>query len=130
MLRLVTHYGGGGGQRYNPDPYHSYCNHFSVNVAGCKIPLADHIRILGVTLDKNLSTDNHVRALSESIHYHIRASRHIRSYISEDLAKMVACALCMSALAVTMQILYYMAPIRKTLPNCLKHKTSLHVSCH
>jgi len=30
---------------------HSYCNLSSVNVAGCQIYLADHIRILGVTID-------------------------------------------------------------------------------
>ena len=36
--------------------------------------------------------NNHVSAVCKSIHYHIRALRHIRSSISEDMAKMVACA--------------------------------------
>ena len=34
---------------------HSYSSLATVNVAGSRIPLADHIKILRVTLDKNLS---------------------------------------------------------------------------
>ena len=37
--------------------------------------------------------NNHVSAVCKSIHYHIRALRHIRSSVSEDMAKVVACAL-------------------------------------
>ena len=84
----------------------SYSNLTTVNVAGSQIPLADHIKILGVTLDKNLSMDNHVNAVSKSIHYHIRALRHIRSSISEDMAKMVACALVGSRLDYANSVLY------------------------
>ena len=47
----------------------SYCNLAFVNVARSQIPLADHIKILGVTLDKNLSMDNHVNAVTKSIHF-------------------------------------------------------------
>ena len=71
----------------------SYCNLATVNVAPSQIPLADHIKILVVTLYKNLSMDNHVNAVTKSIHYHIHALLHIRSSISEDMAKMVASAL-------------------------------------
>ena len=49
-------------------------------------------------LDKNLSMNNHVNAVCKSVHYHIRALRHIRSSISEDMAKIVACALVGSRL--------------------------------
>ena len=70
------------------------------------ITLADHIKILGVTLDKNLSMNNHVSAVCKSIHYHIRALRHIRSSISEDMAKMVACALVGSRLDYANSVLF------------------------
>ena len=50
--------------------------------------------------------DNHVNAVSKSIHYHIRALRHIRSSISEDMAKMVACALVGSRLDYANSVLY------------------------
>ena len=66
---------------------HSYSSLATVNVAGSQIPLADHIKILGVTLDKNLSMNNHVSAVCKSIHYHIRALRHIRSSVSENMAR-------------------------------------------
>ena len=42
--------------------------------------------------------NNHVNAVCKSIHYHIRALRHIRSSISGDMAKMVECALVGSRL--------------------------------
>ena len=79
---------------------HSYSSLATVNVASSQIPLADHIKILGVTLDKNLSMNrpNHVNAVCKSVHYHIRALRHVRSSISENMAKMVACALIGSRL--------------------------------
>ena len=73
---------------------HSYFSLATVNVAGSQIPLADHIKIPGVTLNKNLSMNNHVNAVCKSIHYHIHTLRHIRSCISEDMAKMVACGKC------------------------------------
>ena len=77
---------------------HSYSSLATVNVAGSQIPLAGHTKILGVTLDNNLSMNNHVNAVCKSIHYHIRALHHIRSSISGDMAKMVACALVGSRL--------------------------------
>ena len=70
-------------------------------------------KILGVTLDKNLSMDNHVNYVSKSVHYHIRAIQHIRPFISEDMAKMVACALVGSCLDYANSVLY--GTIRKNL---------------
>ena len=85
---------------------HSYSSLATVNVAGSQIPLADHIKILGVTLDKDLSMNNHVSAVCKSIRYHIRALRHIRSSVSEDVAKMVVCALVGSRLDYANSVLF------------------------
>ena len=41
----------------------SYSNLTSVDVARSTIPLAGHIKILGVTLDKHLTFDDHVTAV-------------------------------------------------------------------
>jgi len=65
----------------------------SVDVTGSTIPLAGHIKILGVTLDKHLTFDDHVTAVCKSAYYHIRAVHHIRPTITEDMAKTIACAL-------------------------------------
>jgi len=71
----------------------SYCNITSIDVADSTIPLADHIKVLDITLDKNLTFDDHVTHICKSAYYHIRAMRHIRPAITEDMAKSVACAL-------------------------------------
>ena len=42
--------------------------------------------------------NNYANAVCKSVHYHIRALRHIPSSVSEDMAKMVACALVGSRL--------------------------------
>ena len=56
----------------------SYCNLATVNVARSQITLADHIKILGVTLDKNLSMDNQVNAVTKSI---ISISVHYATFV-------------------------------------------------
>ena len=50
--------------------------------------------------------NNYVSAVCKSIHYHICALRHIRSSISEDMAKMVACALVGSRLDYANSVLF------------------------
>ena len=50
--------------------------------------------------------NNHVSAVCKSTHYHIRALRYIRSSISEDMAKMVACALVGSRLDYANSVLF------------------------
>ena len=64
------------------------------------------INILGVTVDKNLSMNDHVSAA-----YHIRALHHTHSSVSVNMAKIVACALVAS----TMLTLFCLRPLRKHL---------------
>jgi len=85
--------------------WHLSMAHF-VNIAGSESPLADHIKILGVTLDLHLSMNNHVNSVSKSAYYHIRALWHTHSSISQDIAKMVACALVDSRLDYANTVLY------------------------
>ena len=82
---------------------------------------------LGITLDKNLSMNNHVNAVCKSVHYHSRTLCHIRSSISEDMAKMVGCALAGSRVDYANSVLFG-ATQKKTAPNSKKHKTSSPVS--
>ena len=63
-----------------------------INVAGTPVALSDSIKILGVVLDKNLTFDFHISHVSKSSFYHIRALRHIRPALTDDVAKMVACS--------------------------------------
>jgi hypothetical protein len=69
---------------------HSYVDVQSVSAAESVIPLADDIKILGVTLDKNLSMDKHVCNAS---YYDLRSLRRIRRSLTDDMAKAVGCAI-------------------------------------
>jgi len=54
----------------------------SINVAGSVVHLADHVKLLGVTLDNRLSMDKHVNEVSRACFYHLRALRRILSAIT------------------------------------------------
>lgn len=68
----------------------------SVSVAGVDLPVADSMRVLGVTLDRRLTFDNHVSAVARSCNYHVHAIRHIRHLLTLDLAQTLACSLILS----------------------------------
>ena len=57
----------------------------SVNVAGTVIPLSDKIKILGATLDANLTLATHIKAQSSSCFYHICSFRQICSSLDDSL---------------------------------------------
>jgi len=50
----------------------------SLSVTDVELPVADSMRVLGVTLDRRLTFDNHAAAVARSCNYHARAIRHIR----------------------------------------------------
>ena len=68
----------------------------SVSVADVNLPVADSMRVLGVTLDRCLTFDNHASAVARSCKHHARAIRHIRHLLMLDLAQMLACSLILS----------------------------------
>ena len=72
---------------------HSYVDVQSVSAVESVIPLADDIKILGMTLDKNLSMDKHVGAVCKASYYHLRSLRHIRRLLTDDMAKAIGCAI-------------------------------------
>ena len=78
----------------------------TINFSGTSVPVSDAITTLGVTLDKHLLLNSHVAAVSKSCNYHIRALRHIRSSLTEDMAKSVALALVSSRLDYANSLLY------------------------
>jgi len=76
----------------------SYRDVTSIDVAGTVVPVTDCVKLLDVTLDSQLTMDKHVSAISRSCFYHIRAIRHIRPSLTDDMAKLVACSLVGSRL--------------------------------
>ena len=78
----------------------------SVNIAGSIITTSSTVKTLGVTLDNHLSLDQHVSSVCKSAFFHLRALRHIRSVLSEDIAKSIAVSLVSSRLDYSNSILF------------------------
>ena len=70
----------------------------SVDVAGCVVPLSGQVKILGVTLDSHLTFDKHVVDICKACSFHMRKLQHIRSCLTDDVAKTIASALVGSRL--------------------------------
>ena len=70
----------------------------SVGLSNAIIQPASSIRSLGVTLDRKLSFDQHVNNTFRSCYHHIRAVRHIRESLPDEVAKTVACSVIGSRL--------------------------------
>ena len=70
----------------------------SVDVAGYVIPLSSQVKILGVTLDSHLTFDKHVVDICKACCFHMRALRHIRPCLTDDVTKTIASALVGSRL--------------------------------
>ena len=77
-----------------------------VNVAGAQVAVSDSIRILGVTIDKNLTFDDHVKSVCKNSCYQIWALRHIHPMLTEYIAKSVACSLVNARLDYANSVLF------------------------
>ena len=69
-----------------------------MNVAGCVVPLSSQVKILGVTLDSHLTFDKHVEDIFKACSFDMRALRHIRPCLTDDVPKTIASALVGSRL--------------------------------
>jgi len=63
-----------------------------VSVVDVDLPVADLMRVLGITLDRRLTFDNHVSAVARSCNYYARAIHHTRHLLTLDLAQMLHAA--------------------------------------
>ena len=85
---------------------HTLSHISSVNVSGSIIPLSDHIKLLGVTIDCNLNFRKHVNLVSKSSFFHIKSLRHIRHALDADTARIIGHALTSSRLDYANSVLY------------------------
>jgi len=77
-----------------------------VDVAGCPVIILNHVKILGVTLDQHLTSNNLAQTVCKSAQYHTRVLRHFRSSLTADMAKTVASALVNSRFYYANAVLY------------------------
>jgi hypothetical protein len=69
-----------------------------VHVSGAAIQPSSTIRSLGVTFDCKLTFNKHVANVSKACYCHIRALRHVRESLPDEVAKTVACSIVCSRL--------------------------------
>ena len=77
-----------------------------VDVAGTLLKLRDNVKSLGVTFDREISFDKHVNLVCRACNYHLWSLRHIRNYITVDMANTITCSLVGSRLDYCNSILY------------------------
>jgi len=66
------------GLQLNPDKSEALFMGTATQLRYVDLPVADSMRVLGVSLDRRLTFDNHASAVARSCNYHARAIRHIR----------------------------------------------------
>jgi len=71
-----------------------------------EVPLAmtDNVKILGVTLDSNLSMNKFVSDTVRSCNFHIRAFCHIRPHLTKKAAIMIVCSIMIIAIPYCMEL--------------------------
>jgi len=70
----------------------------TINVSGVAVQTAETVKSLGVILDRQLSFSQHVDNVCRACYFHIRALRHVRDSLPEDVAKTVAVSIVTSRL--------------------------------
>ena len=81
-------------------------NSLSVNVGDSQIVPSVKLRNLGVILDQSLTFDDHISAICQSVHFHIRSIGKVRKLLSFDACASLIHALIGSRLDYCNSILY------------------------
>jgi len=77
-----------------------------IDVTGANVAFSPSVKLLGVTLDEDLTLDRHVTEIIRGCSYHTRALRHIRPLIDLPTARMVAQGVVTSRLDYCNGLLY------------------------
>jgi hypothetical protein len=65
----------------------------AVNVAGNVLPVTKQLKSLGILFDAHLNYELHANAVVRACTYHLRALRHIRHVLPDDVAKQIGCSM-------------------------------------
>ena len=94
-------------------------------MADTSVSLSDHIKLLGITFDNRLSSDKHLSNVCSISYFHIRALRHIRTFLDLESSKSIACAIVSSRLDYANSCLFGVSTYNihrlQRVQNCLAH---------
>ena len=90
----------------SPSIAKTFADGSGVGIAGSQITFSVKLKSLGVTLDKTLSFDEHVKNTVKASNFHIKALRHIRPLLNKSIANSVACSIVTTRLDYCNSLLY------------------------
>jgi len=90
----------------SPSVAKTFADGSGVAVAGSPITFTVKLKSLGVTLDKTLSFDEHVKNVVKASNFHIKALRHVRPLLNKSIANTVACSIVTTRLDYCNSLLY------------------------
>jgi len=70
----------------------------SISIAGEGIQPSKKLKLLGVTFDASLNFNDHVTNTCRSVNFQLKALKHIRKYLDQKTANIVACSIVGSRL--------------------------------
>ena len=99
----------------------------SIKVSCADVQLADTLKLLGVTVDRQMTLDNQVSEIYRQCNFHIRALRQVRPTLARNTAATIACSIVQSRLDYSNSVFYRI--LNLMLNNFKQYRTSWHVRC-
>ena len=82
------------------------CEIKEISVCGEKVPRSDFIRLLGAWIDKNLNMKQHIMVKCKVAIWNVQKIKHIRKYLTQEAAQLLASSIVMSQLDYANSLLY------------------------
>ena len=95
-----------------------------VSLADTSIQLTGHIKLLGATLDSNLSLDKHVSTVARSCNYQLWSLRHIRHLLRVDVTTALCRCLILSRLDYCNSLLHQLSSAISGEKQRIQHKAA------
>ena len=82
------------------------CKIKEISVCGENVPRSDFIRLLGAWIDKNLNMKQHITVKCKIAMWNVQKIKHIRKYLTQEAAQLLASSIVMSHLDYANSLLY------------------------
>ena len=82
------------------------CKIKEISVCGENVPRSDFIRLLGAWIDKNLNMKQHIMVKCKIAMWNVQKIKHIRKYLTQEAAQLLASSIIMSHLDYANSLLY------------------------